>query len=67
MDGSVTVEFIISETGTVPEAVVIRSTNSGFNQAVLDAIRKDTFTPASRDGVSVRAVGQLDFYFTHGT
>ena len=55
VEGTVTLDFIVDELGGVFDAVVVESTNPGFNMAAIEAIRKWKFKPAQREGVDVRA------------
>ena len=51
------VRALISETGQVVEANIIRgvSQNVGINEAALDAVKRSTFKPGAKDGVRVRS------------
>jgi TonB family protein len=60
----VTVLFTVTSTGVVTHAKVINSTNFEFNASILDAIKKWTFTPASRNGQAIDAKVQQTFTFS---
>ena len=51
--GQVTVRFVIDERGRVESPEVVSSTNSGFNQAALDCVKKWKFKPAQKAGKAV--------------
>jgi TonB family protein len=57
IEGVVIVQALVSETGSVIEAKVLRgvSQDVGINEAAVDAIRKSTFTPATINGVKVKS------------
>jgi TonB family protein len=56
MEGSVTVNALVSETGEVLQTTVVRGVNGalGFNKAAEAAVRKWKFSPAEKGGVKVR-------------
>lgn len=56
------VEFVVDEKGqTVPStARVVRSSDSRYARAVIEAVPRWRFTPASRDGTPVAQVVQID-------
>ena len=49
MQGTVVVDAIIKGDGTVGEVTVLKSTNSMFDQACIDAIRQWRYTPGPQD------------------
>ena len=63
MGGRVTVQAVIGLDGNVESAEVFASTNSLFNQAALDAVRKWRYRPATMNGKPVRVFFsvQVDF------
>jgi protein TonB len=52
--GLVAVSVVIDETGVVTSATVAKSSNSGFDEAAMDAVKKWKFKPAQKDGVPVK-------------
>jgi TonB family protein len=52
--GSVTVDFIVDESGYVLLTAVIKSDDPGFNDAAIAAIKQWKFKPAKREGKNVR-------------
>ncbi|WP_438480601.1 energy transducer TonB [Oleiharenicola lentus] len=61
--GSVVVAFVIDTQGDVAKAEVVRSTNPGFNQSALDAVKQWKFKPGEIKGVKVNTLvtQRLDF------
>jgi protein TonB len=52
--GIVSVSFEVDEQGNVQDAAVQKSSNSKFDQAALEAIKKWKFKPGRKDGVPVK-------------
>lgn len=52
--GVVAVSIVIDETGAVVSATVAKSSNPGFDDAALAAIKKWKFKPAQKDGAPVK-------------
>lgn len=57
VEGTVVVNALISETGRVLDAKVVRGINRavGLNEAAEQIIRRSTFSPPTKDGVNVKA------------
>jgi len=53
--GVVAVKALIDETGSVTECTVVKSTNPGFDEAAMEALKKWKFKPAQKDGNPVKA------------
>jgi protein TonB len=53
--GQVVVMFVVDESGSVLSPKVQKSTNSGFNEAALSAVRKWRFKPGMKDGKKVKS------------
>jgi protein TonB len=53
LEGSVDVGFVVSAKGTVQDPHAVSSTNEGFEQAAIDAVKKWKFKPAMKDGKPV--------------
>jgi protein TonB len=51
--GAVVVSFIIDTNGNVPMAEVIQTTNPGFNEAALEAVKKWKFKAGEMNGRKV--------------
>ena len=64
VSGTVTVDFIIDEEGSVFAAVVVESTNPGFNAAALEAVRRAKFRPAQSDGQNIRVRMRVPITFS---
>jgi protein TonB len=60
----VTVAFTVNARGVVTKASVLRSDQTEFNAAALDAIKKWTFTPATKNGVAVDTKVHQTFKFS---
>lgn len=63
LEGTVVVSIFVDKDGEINEARVIKSDNSVFNQAAVDAVRKTTFAPAKQNGIpiSVRMTVKVGF------
>lgn len=63
IQGRVTVEAVVLESGAVGEVRVVRSLEPGLDQKALEAARKWVFRPARKDGkpVPLRIQIELDF------
>jgi len=61
----VTVRVAVDETGRVVDAEMRDGDGSGlgFDEAALEAARKTTFFPATRDGIEGRMWTELSFEF----
>jgi len=62
VQGVVIVSVLVSETGRVLDVKVLRGVPQ-LNDAAVDAVRKSTFTPATKDGVRVRSRATLTIPF----
>ena len=60
----VTVLFTVNAKGVVTKATVVDSDNFEFNASSLEAIRRWTFTPATKNGQPVEARVKQTFLFT---
>jgi serine/threonine-protein kinase len=62
---TVTVRVLVDETGQVIEAKVRDGDGSGlgFNEAALEAARKTTFFPGTRDGIAGKMWSEVSFEF----
>ncbi len=49
IEGTVVVDAIIRQDGTVSDVTILRSSNKLFDQACIDAVRQWRFTPGSQD------------------
>jgi serine/threonine-protein kinase len=54
LQGAVTVDMVITETGVPIEIAVVESAGEPLNRALLDAVGAWRFAPARKDGVDVR-------------
>lgn len=64
LEGSVDVGFTITSKGVVMDPYAISSTNEGFEQAAIDAVRKWRYKPAMKDGKAVNAKAQVTLTFS---
>ena len=57
VQGTVITSVLVSETGAVLDVRVIRGVNAavGLNEAAVQAMRRSSFAPATKDGVRVRS------------
>lgn len=62
--GEVVVQFVVRPDGSVDRAFVERSTNPGFDEAALRAVRRWRFTPPERDGQAVSVRMRVAIPFT---
>ncbi len=67
IEGSVTINALISETGDVLQAVYLRGVkDGGLDKAAETAVRKMKFTPARKDGINVRVWRPVTITFRKG-
>jgi protein TonB len=67
IQGSVTINALISETGDVLQAVYLRGVqDGGLDKAAETAVRKMKFTPARKDGINVRVWKPVTITFRKG-
>ncbi len=62
--GTVTLELLISETGTVDSAAVLRGVVPELDSCAVRAARRFVFSPAMADSVPVAVLLQYDYRFT---
>jgi TonB family protein len=64
---SVTVEFVVTEDGTVTDVEIVESqVGERLDQAVRDALKKWRFTPAVKGGVKVKVRESRKFTYQAG-
>ncbi len=65
VEGIVIVSALVSETGKVLDARVLRGVpqNVGINEAALDAVKRSTFKPGTKDGVRVKSYKNITVPF----
>jgi len=63
IEGSVTLVFILNESGAVEEPQVQRSSRPEFERPALEAVRKWKFKPGTKDGQPVRTYMKLPIQF----
>lgn len=63
VEGRVTVQFLITETGEVTCATVIRGLGRVFDQAALNAVKKIKFEPGRHNGIPVVVQYSLPIFF----
>jgi TonB family protein len=64
IEGSVVVGFTINSKGTVLDAHAVSSTNEGFEQAAIDAVKKWRFKPGMKDGKPVSTKVEVTLTFS---
>jgi protein TonB len=66
VNGTVIAEFVVDTAGHVEDGsfCIVSSTDPLFSEAVREAVRGATYTPAIRRGTPVRQVVQQPFDFT---
>lgn len=62
MEGYVIVQFTVTATGTVTDAIVIESSDSLFDRAALAAVRKFKYRPRVVDGSPVAVAGVRNLF-----
>jgi len=62
VEGTVTVQVLVSETGSAVDAKVLRGVPQ-LNDAALEMARRSTFRPATKDGVRVRSYYNMTIPF----
>ena len=60
IEGYVVIKFTITKTGAVENAMIVESTNEGFNRASLRAVEKFKYKPRIIDGVSVEVTNMVE-------
>ena len=63
IEGNVTVNALISETGDVVEVVVAEGLDGGFNEATAKAVRQWKYEPAVKSGVKVKVWKRITVTF----
>jgi len=61
--GEVLIRFVVDAQGRVRNAVVVRSTESGFEQAALDAVARWRFKPGRKGGAAVNTRMEIPLEF----
>ena len=61
--GTIKVEFIVDEKGSVDSAVILDSFNIAYNDVILDKIKQTQYFPAIQNGRPVRVRYQLPIKF----
>jgi protein TonB len=64
LEGQVVVEFIVREDGKVVEAAAVGTSNPGFNEEAVAAVKRWVFKPATREGVPVRTLLRVPVIFS---
>jgi len=63
IEGRVTIQFVVSETGEIENPVVMRGIGGGCDEAALEAVKKAKFTPGMQRGRPVRVQFSLPIFF----
>jgi protein TonB len=65
VEGLVVVQALISESGKVLETKILRGVSQkvGINEAAIEAVRRSTFRPATKDGVRVKSYKNITIPF----
>lgn len=64
VEGHVTVEFVITTQGSVTRLRVVESSNPGFEQNALKAVRQWRFQPGEKNGKIVNVLARQNIPFT---
>ena len=64
--GDVVVNAVIDADGSIKEVTVLKSLNPAIDSSVLAAVRRWTYTPATKDGQPVPSEQELHFHFERG-
>lgn len=64
LEGAVVVGFTVTSKGAVLDAHAVSSTNEGFEQAAIDAVKKWRFKPGMKDGKPVSTKVQVTLSFS---
>jgi TonB family protein len=62
--GEVVVSWVVDEQGKVGEVKIYSSTNHGFDQAAMDAVRQWTFSPGMKNGKPVNVLISCPIVFS---
>jgi protein TonB len=63
IEGRVTVQFVVSETGNVLCATAIRGIGGGCDEAAVFAVSNATFNPGMQDGLPIKVEYSLPIVF----
>src|ERR1700756_332597 len=64
IEGAVTVEALMGTEGRIESMRVLKGLGFGLDEVALASVREWEFSPATRDGVPVSVVAQIDVQFT---
>ena len=64
VSGEVVVDFIVDDQGNVVNAYALRSSNTGFEVAAVEAVSKWRFQPGRRNGAAVHTHMQIPIVFS---
>jgi TonB family protein len=64
IEGTVTIEAFIDEGGQIRSSRVFKSLGFGLDEVALASVQEWEFSPATRDGVPVFVVAQIDVQFS---
>jgi TonB family protein len=64
IEGTVTIEAFIAEDGQIKNMRVLKGLGFGLDEVALTSVREWEFSPATRDGVPVSVVAQIDVHFS---
>ena len=63
-EGKVVLRLLIDRTGRLQEVTVIEPGGHGFTESAVEAVRKSSFSPATRNGVNVASRAILPVRFS---
>ena len=64
IEGKVVLKLFIDSTGTLLDVSVIEAGGHGFTESAVEAVRKSSFAPATRNGVNVASKAILPIRFS---
>ena len=64
-EGDVIVDITINADGSVSDPVVLKTLGYGIESSVISTVRTWTFRPATKDGVPIASMQELEFHFRH--
>jgi TonB family protein len=64
IEGTVTIEALVSEAGQIRSMRILKGLGFGLDEVALASVQGWEFSPATRDGIPVSVVAQIDVQFS---